>query len=49
MIVFLLADLGHASAGAVRVDAGANALASLAALAVAALMSLCGAYFTARR
>jgi hypothetical protein len=48
-IVFLLADLGHSSAGTVRVDAGANAFASLGALAIAALMGLCGAYFTARR
>ena len=49
VIVFLLADLGHSSAGTVRVDAGANVLASLAALAIAAFMGLCGAYFTARR
>jgi hypothetical protein len=49
VIVFLLADLGHSSAGTVRVDTGANVLASLAALAIAAFMGLCGAYFTARR
>jgi len=49
VIVFLLADLGHSSAGTVRVESGANAFASLGALAVAALMGLCGAYFTARR
>ena len=49
VIVFLLSDLGHSSAGTVRVDAGANVLASLAALAIAAFMGLCGAYFTARR
>jgi hypothetical protein len=48
-IVFVLADLGHSSAGAVHVDAGANVFATLAALALAALMGLCGAYFTARR
>jgi hypothetical protein len=49
VIVFLLADLGHSSAGTVRVDAAANVLASLAALVIAAFMGLCGAYFTARR
>ena len=48
-IVFVLADLGRSSAGTARVDAGANAFASLGALALAALMGLCGAYFTARR
>src|ERR1700738_676876 len=48
-IVFLLADLGHSSAGTVRVDAGDNALASPAALAVAALWSRRGAFFPPRR
>ena len=48
-IVFLLAHLGHSSADTVRSDPGANLFASMAALAVAAVMSLCGAYFTARR
>jgi hypothetical protein len=48
-IVFLLADVGHHSAGLAGVDAGANAIASLAALVMAALMALCGAYFTVRR
>ena len=47
-IVLFLADLGHSSAGTVRVDAGAHVFASLAALALAAVMGLCGAYFTAR-
>jgi hypothetical protein len=49
VIVFVLADLGHSSAGTVHVDAGANAFATLGALALAAFMGLCGAYFTARR
>jgi hypothetical protein len=48
-IVFLLADIGHHSAGLAGVDAGANAVASLGALVVAALMALCGAYLTVRR
>jgi hypothetical protein len=48
-IVFLLADTGQHSAGLSRVDAGANAAADLGALLVAALMALCGAYFTVRR
>jgi hypothetical protein len=48
-IVFLLADIGHHSAALPRVEPGANAIASLAALVVAALMALCGAYFTVRR
>jgi hypothetical protein len=47
--VFLLAHIGHKSAGLVSVDAGAHIAASLGALGVAALMSLCGAYLTARR
>lgn len=48
-IVFLLAHLGHSSPSTTPVDAGANAFASLAALFIAALLGLCGAYFTARR
>jgi hypothetical protein len=48
-IVFLLADIGQHSAGLSRVDAGANTAADLGALLVAALMALCGAYFTVRR
>jgi hypothetical protein len=48
-IVFLLADIGQHSAGLAPVDAGANAVATLGALAIAAVMALCGAYFTVRR
>jgi hypothetical protein len=48
-IVFLLADIGHHSAGLAQPDAGANVIASLGALVIAALMALCGAYFTVRR
>jgi hypothetical protein len=49
VIVFVLADIGHHSAGLERVSANASAIASLGALAVAALMALCGAYLTVRR
>jgi hypothetical protein len=48
-IVLLLAHLGHGSSGLFHGDAGANATASLAVLCVAALLGLCGAYFTVRR
>jgi hypothetical protein len=48
-IVFILADIGHHSAGLAPAAAGANAIASLGALVIAALMALCGAYFTVRR
>jgi hypothetical protein len=49
VIVFMLADIGHHTAGLGRGDAGASAIASLGALAVAAVMALCGAYLTVRR
>jgi hypothetical protein len=49
VIVLVLADIGHHSAELERVDAGANVVACLCALLVAALMALCGAYFTVRR
>jgi hypothetical protein len=48
-IVLLLAHVGHGSAGLLHGDASANATASLAVLLIAALLSLCGAYFTVRR
>jgi hypothetical protein len=48
-IVFVLADIGQHSAGLAGVDAGANVIASFAALVIAALMALGGAYFTVRR
>jgi hypothetical protein len=48
-IVYLLADIGHHSAGLPRVDASVNIIISLAVIAIAALMALCGAYLTVRR
>jgi hypothetical protein len=47
-LVFVLADAGQHSAGLAG-DAGANAVASLVALGIAALMALGGAYLTVRR
>jgi hypothetical protein len=49
VIILLLAHVGHGSSGLLRGDTGANATASLAVLLVAALLGLCGAYFTVRR
>jgi len=48
-LVFILADIGQHSGDLARVEPGANALASLAGLTAAALMSLGGAYLTIRR
>ena len=49
LIVFVLADIGHSPATPAVAAAGARVAASLTVLAVAAVMALCGAYFTARR
>ncbi len=49
IIVFALAHVGHAAAGAAGTGAGAQVGASLAALGVAVLMAMFGAYFTVRR
>jgi len=49
-IVLALANIGHGSSGLLQpADPGAGTAASLAALVIAALMALCGAYFTVRR
>ncbi len=50
-IVFALAEIGHSAAAphAPHENLGANVAASLAALCVAALMAMLGAYFTVRR
>jgi hypothetical protein len=48
-VVLLLAHVGHGSTGLLRGDAGANTTANLAVLLVAALLGICGAYFTVRR
>ncbi len=48
--VFVLGHIGHSTATAGSgAHAGANVAVSLAALCIAALMALVGAYFTARR
>jgi hypothetical protein len=49
-VILMLADIGH-SAAAAPAEAGmaATVAASLTALGMAALMALCGAYFTVRR
>src|SRR5271166_185695 len=49
VVVFLLADIGHHAAALPPAGAAANTAASLAVLMIAALMALCGAYFTVRR
>jgi len=46
LIVYLLTYVGHSAAVPGGVSAGTSVAASLAALALAALMALCGAYFT---
>jgi hypothetical protein len=48
-VVFALADIGHSAAVPEGIAAGANVAASMGALAIAALMSMFGAYFTVRR
>ncbi|HEY7246426.1 MAG TPA: hypothetical protein VH678_21340 [Xanthobacteraceae bacterium] len=49
VIVFILAEIGQNSAELATGDPGANVLADLGVLTVAALMSLGGAYLTIRR
>jgi hypothetical protein len=48
-IVFLLAHIGHGSASLHPVNAGITAATSLAALLIAGMLALCGAYFTVPR
>jgi uncharacterized membrane protein len=48
-VVVILAAVGQHSADLARVDPGANVLASLGVLVMAALISLGGAYLTMRR
>jgi hypothetical protein len=48
-LVFLLADIGHHAAELAGKETGANVIASLGAMGVAALMALGGAYLTVRR
>ena len=48
-LVFVLADIGHHAAGLPGSHGGANVIASLAAIAIAAIMALGGAYLTVRR
>jgi hypothetical protein len=47
-IVFALGDVGHSAAAPEGAGLGTNVAASLAALIVAALMAMFGAYFTVR-
>jgi hypothetical protein len=47
-ILAILADIGH-SAGGPSGDMGGRVAANLTALGIAALMALCGAYFTVKR
>lgn len=51
VVVLVLADIGHSATtiAPLGTGAGANLAASLGALALATLMSMFGAYFTARR
>ncbi len=49
IIVFALAHVGHAGAATAETSAGMQVGASLAALCVAVLMAMFGAYFTVRR
>jgi hypothetical protein len=49
VVVYLLAYVGHSAAVPEGVAAGTSVAASLGAVALAALMSLCGAYFTVHR
>lgn len=48
-VVFALAEVGHAASLPGGRGTGAHVAASLVVLSVAALMAMCGAYFTARR
>jgi len=49
VLVLLLAHVGHGSVALPHVDIGANTAASLAALLIAGMLALCGAYFTVQR
>ena len=49
LILLLLAHIGHSVGAAAEMGPGVTAAARLAALAIAALMALLGAYLTARR
>jgi len=50
VVILVLADLGHAAAAArPQASVAVSMAASLIALGMAALMALCGAYFTVRR
>jgi hypothetical protein len=49
LVVFALARVAEGTGAPAEADAGANVAATLGALALAALMSLVGAYFTAAR
>jgi hypothetical protein len=49
VVVLLLADIGHQASALPPAEAAAQTSVSLAVLVIAAIMSLCGAYFTARR
>jgi hypothetical protein len=49
VVVLVLAEIGHAATRAGGRGTGAHVAASLAALCVATLMGLFGAYFTVRR
>jgi hypothetical protein len=48
-VVLLLAHIGHGSASLPRFDAAAHTVAALAALVMAGILALCGAYFTVQR
>jgi hypothetical protein len=48
-LVFLLAHIGHGSVSLHPADAGITAATSLAALLIAGMLALCGAYFTVPR
>jgi hypothetical protein len=49
LIVWLLAEIGGSASSATAATAGAHVAANLSAMTAAALMALCGAYFTVRR
>ena len=48
-VVVVLADIGHVAASIPPSEAGSTVAARLAAISLAMLMSMLGAYFTARR
>lgn len=48
-VVAVLTDIGHSAAAPAGHAAGAHVAATLAALGIAAVMAMLGAYFTARR